>query len=250
MFERIGEHVYIKAPEGYSDRPTIGYIKGDAFSLLFEAGASEHHVQDIKRDLEEINLPLPSLVAVSHWHWDHSFGLKEWKVPTIAGKETNKVLKRLSSYKWDEDSIKERIQKKEEIIFCHEMMKREYGDTNSIKVVPASIEFQKELKIDLGGITVTLLHISGPHSRDSIVLYVPSEKVLFLGDSHGKDLYTFPWHFDIKEEDQFMREVEKIPYDLMEKEEYVERLQALDFSIAIPGHSCCMKREELFSLLK
>ena len=159
-------------------------------------------------------------------------------------------MKRLSSYKWDEDSIKERIQKKEEIIFCHEMMKREYGDTNSIKVVPASIEFQKELKIDLGGITVTLLHISGPHSRDSVVLYVPSEKVLFLGDSHGKDLYTFPWHFDIKEEDQFMREVEKIPYDLMEKEEYVERLQALDFSIAIPGHSCCMKREELFSLLK
>lgn len=60
MFERIGEHVYIKAPEGYSDRPTIGYIKGDAFSLLFEAGASEHHVQDIKRDLEEMNLP-PSL---------------------------------------------------------------------------------------------------------------------------------------------------------------------------------------------
>ena len=57
-------------------------------------------------------------------------------------------------------------------------------------MVPAFIEFQKELKIDLGGITVTLLHISGPHSRDSIVLYVPSEKVLFLGDSHGKDLYT------------------------------------------------------------
>ena len=145
MFERIREHVYIKAPEGYSDMPTIGYIKGDAFSLLFEAGASKHHVQDIKRDLKEMNLPLPSLVAVSHWHWDHSFGLKEWKVPTIAGKETNKVLKRLSSYKWDEDSIKERIQKKEEIIFCHEMMKREYGDTNSIKVVPASLEFQKEL---------------------------------------------------------------------------------------------------------
>ena len=47
-----------------------------------------------------------------------------------------------------------------------------------------------------------------------------------------------------------MREVEKIPYDLMEKEEYMEKLQALDFSIAIPGHSCCMKREELFSLLK
>ena len=249
MFERISQHVYIKAPNGYSDRPTIGYIKGDNLSLLFEAGASKYHTDEMKKDLERTSLPYPSLVALSHWHWDHSFGLSEWDIPTIAGKETNKMLKKLSGLRWDEESIKERIQKREEIVFCFEMMKREYGDTRNIKVVPASIEFEKELYIDLGGINVRLVHISGPHSRDSVVLYVPEERILFLGDSHGKDLYTYPWHFDINEEDKFMEEIEKIPYDLIEKERYIEALKALDFSIAIPGHSESMEREELFALL-
>ena len=249
MFERISQHVYIKAPNGYSDRPTIGYIKGDNLSLLFEAGASKYHTDEIKKDLERASLPYPSLVALSHWHWDHSFGLSEWDVPTIAGKETNKMLKKLSGLRWDEESIKERIQKREEIVFCFEMMKREYGDTRNIKVVPASIEFEKELYIDLGGISVRLIHISGPHSRDSVVLFIPEERILFLGDSHGKDLYTYPWHFDINEEDKFMEEIEKIPYDLIEKERYMEELKSLDFSIAIPGHSESIGREELFSLL-
>ena len=249
MFEGISPHVYIKEPNGYSDRPTIGYIKGEKLSLLFESGASKYHNEEIRKDLELASLPYPSLVAISHWHWDHSFGLYEWNVPSIAGKETNNMLKKLSKLKWDEESIKERILKREEIVFCHEMMKREYGDTNTIKVVPASIEFEKELSIDLGGINLRLIHISGPHSRDSVVLYIPEEKIIFLADSHGKDLYTYPWHFDINEEEKFMEEVDKIPYDLIEKDRYLERLKSLDFSIAIPGHSGIMERDELFSLL-
>ena len=249
MFERISPHVYIKEPNGYSDRPTIGYIKGEKLSLLFESGASKYHNEEIRKDLERASLPYPSLVAISHWHWDPSFGLYEWNVPSIAGKEPHTPLKKLSGLRWDEESIKERIQKREEIVFCFEMMKREYGDTRNIKVVPASIEFENELYIDLGGINVRLIHISGPHSRDSVVLFIPEERILFLGDSHGKDLYTYPWHFDINEEDKFMEEIEKIPYDLIEKERYMEELKSLDFSIAIPGHSESIGREELFSLL-
>lgn len=61
MFERISQHVYIKAPEGYSDRPTIGYIKGDKLSLLFDSGASKYHTDEIKKDLESASLPILAL---------------------------------------------------------------------------------------------------------------------------------------------------------------------------------------------
>ena len=46
-----------------------------------------------------------------------------------------------------------------------------------------------------------------------------------------------------------MEEVEKIPYDLIEKEKYKEILENVPFTLAVPGHSEVMKREELFSLL-
>ena len=49
MFERISEHVYIKPKEDYSDRPNIGYVKGARLSLLFECGASNNHVDEIKK---------------------------------------------------------------------------------------------------------------------------------------------------------------------------------------------------------
>ena len=249
MFNRFSEHVYYRLPEYYSDRPTIGFIKGTKHSLLFEAGSSPKHASKIKRELDETGLGMPSYIALSHWHWDHSFGLSGWDIPSIAGRDTNTILRKLSRLNWDEDSIKERIKKREEIVFCFEMMKREYGDTTKINVVPASIEFDKELHIDLGGVMVKLIHVSGPHSRDSVVLLVPEDNVLFLGDSHGKDLYSFPWHFDIKNEDKLLSEVDKIPYDLIEKEKYKEKLLSLPFTLAIPGHSEAMKRDELFSLL-
>lgn len=249
MFRRIGRHVYYKEAEGYSDRSTVGYIKGEKFSLLFESGASMMHGKEILDDLNKASLPYPSLVSLSHWHWDHSFGLSFWKAPSIASSETNEKLKELSHCKWDEASILERIRRKEEIVFCFEMMKREYGDTNKIKVVPATMNFRDDVSIDLGGVRCILSHVGGPHSSDSVVLYVEEDKVLFLGDSHGKDLYGYPWHFDINEEDKFMENVDKIPYDETKVREYINKIETFDFSLAVPGHSEPIGKEDLFSLL-
>ena len=69
------------------------------------------------------------------------------------------------------------------------------------------------MTLDLGGIEVQLIHCAGPHADDSVLLYIPSEKFVFLGDSNGKDLYGQPWHFDIEHEDDFLEETAKIPYD-------------------------------------
>ena len=251
MFRKLTDHIYVYQFESYTDRPNIGLIVGEKYALLFEAGNSAAHVELIKKDLAEQELPMPDFVAISHWHWDHSFAMSFWDCPTIAGKETNEQLKIVQNWKWDDVSMDARVESGEDIVFCSEMIKREYPDRSLIKVVPADFVFDGQMTLDLGGgVVCHLIHAKGPHASDSVVCYVPSDRFLFLGDSDCKDLYGLPWHFDIEHEEDFVPTTDALPYDKEKLEPYVELLQSMDFTHCITGHAPMMTRENLFSYLK
>lgn len=250
MFKKFSDNIYIQPADGYTDRPNVGYIKGEKYALLFESGNSRANVNLLRDDLEKQGLKQPDIVAISHWHWDHSFGLHAWNVPTVAGGKTNEKLREVRLWEWDDASMAKRVETKEDIVFCNEMIKREYPDRSQIKVVPADIEFTDTMKIDLGGIECILMHAKGPHSDDRVICYIPKEKFVFLGDSNGKDLYGKPWHFDIEHEEDFMKEVSAIPYDKEVVREYLAFLDNLDFENCIGGHADIMTKEELYRSLK
>ena len=168
MFEKITGNIYIHPAETYTDRPNIGLIVGEKYSLLFDAGNSVYHVENLKNELREQGLREPDFVVISHWHWDHSYGADAWKKTVIAGEKTNEYLKKMTSWKWDDRSMQERLESGEDIEFCHHMVKREYPDRSIITVKTADIVFSDTLTIDLGGVTAELSHIAGPHSEDSI----------------------------------------------------------------------------------
>lgn len=249
MFIKISEHTYYRPAEPYTDRPNVGFINGDRYSLLFEAGNSSENAEKLKTELFEQNLPYPDFVAVSHWHWDHSFGLFAWDSLKIDGRRTNEKLLEVSGWKWDDDSMRKRIETKEDIVFCSEMIKREYPDRSKIKVIGADIVFEEKMSIDLGGIYCELIHSKGPHSDDSVICYIPSEKILFLGDSNCKDLYGKQWDFDIEHEEDFMENVAAIPYDKELVAEYLELLDTLDFEVCVSGHADILTRKELYDSL-
>lgn len=250
MFEKFSDRIYIQPPEHYTDRPNTGLIIGDKYTLLFEAGNSAANVELLKGRLQVQNLPQPDFVAISHWHWDHSFGMHAWAVPTVAGRQTNDRLLKMADWKWDDESMGRRVENGEDIVFCNEMIKREYPDRNEIKVVGADIVFSGSMTIDLGGIECQLIHAKGPHSDDAVICYIPDEKFAFLGDSNGKDLYGKPWHFDIEHEDDFLDETAKIPYDDDKVKEYLALLDKLDFDKCVGGHAGVMTKEELYSTFR
>lgn len=249
MFNKFSDRIYIQPPEHFTDRPNIGLIVGDKYTLLFEAGNSAANVELLKGRLLTQDLPQPDFVAISHWHWDHSFGMHAWAVPTIAGKLTNDRLLKMTDWKWDDESMDKRVENGEDIVFCNEMIKREYPDRNEIKVTCADIVFDSSMTMDLGGIEIQLISAAGPHSDDSIICYIPGEKFVFLGDSNGKDLYGKPWHFDIEHEEDFLEETAKIPYDKDKIKNYLAILDRLDFTHCVGGHADVMTKEELYSSL-
>lgn len=248
MFQKISDHIHIFPYMHATDRPNIGLIRGAERALLFDAGNSALHAQLIKESLSANGLPMPDLVAVSHWHWDHSFAMHAWNVPVIAGRETNEQLQRMSQWKWDDESMLRRIERGEDIQFCSEMIKLEYPDRDKIRVCCADLVFDEHLTVDLGGgVVCELIHARGPHSSDSVICYVPSDRFVFLGDSNGKDLYGQPWSFDISDPGSFLRETQFLRYDPVLVTEYLALLEPLAFTHCIGGHGGCMTKEELFS---
>lgn len=248
MFEKLTEHVYVYPCDGYTDRPNIGLIVGSKYALLYDTGNSKVHVDLMKEALIKQGLPMPDFVVDSHWHWDHSFGAAFWNVPVIAGRETNEQLKVVQQWKWDDQSMADRVARREDIVFCNEMIKREYPDRSKIHVVTADIVFDGRMTIDLGGgVTVELIHCKGPHSSDSVLCYVPSDRFLLLGDSNCKDLYGYPWHFDIEHEEDFKKNTDAIPYDREKVYDYLRLLDALDFTMCISGHAKAKSKEALYA---
>ncbi|MBQ3501683.1 MAG: MBL fold metallo-hydrolase [Oscillospiraceae bacterium] len=227
----------------------MGIIAGEKFSLLYDAGNSAKHVEKLKSELSEQGLPHPDFVLLSHWHWDHSFGAKFWNAPVITGRKTDEQLQKVAEWQWDDISMENRIESGEDIVFCSEMIKREYPDRSKIEVVPADIVFEERMSIDLGGISCEIIHAKGPHSEDSVICYIPSEKFLFLGDANCKDLYGKPWEFDIEHEEDFLDNIAKIPYDKVLTDDFIRLLDALDFELCISGHAEIMTKNELYNSL-
>ena len=180
--KRLTEHIWVMPYEEERDRPNLGYVKGDHWSLAIDAGHSAAHVGEFYALLEKENLPLPRLTVLTHWHWDHTFGMHAVKGLTLANGKTD-----LHLAEW-----RNKIEKDGpgEFFALHESIRKEYCENTEVIVKQADIVFSGEITLDLGGCTVRAVQAEAPHTEDSTLVFVDEDKTLFLGDSTCDDAFT------------------------------------------------------------
>ena len=174
----------------------LGYIRGERYSLAVDAGNSRRHVEKFYAALDAAELRRPDFTVLTHWHWDHTFGLHAVDGAAIACEATNEMLCRASRWKWSEEAMRERLRTGEEIEFCDKHIRAEYPDRKEISVVPASLVFHGRLSIDLGGVHCVLLQTEAPHERDCVLVHVPEQGILFAGDADCGDFYSLDGGYD------------------------------------------------------
>ena len=173
--ERLTDRVWFYPNEQERDRPVLGYIRGDNYSLAIDAGHSDAHTAEFYDAIKEEGLQLPSLTVITHWHWDHTFGMHAINGLSIANSKTNEYLR----------DFRERIEKNglDEFFNLDISIRREYAGNRPVKIVTSDIEFSGEMIIDVGGCKIRAFQAEAPHTDDSTLVEVVDEKVLFLGDS-------------------------------------------------------------------
>lgn len=178
---RLTERIWVYPYEEERDRPNLSYIRGDRWSLAVDAGHSDNHVREFYRELEEAGLPLPELTVITHWHWDHTFGMHAIHGLSLANEQTNRYLA----------DFRARLEKEGSAFFLamHESIRREYRDGKPVIVTTADLVFRNEIMLDPGSCPVRIFRAEAPHTDDSTLIEIPGEKVLILGDCSGG---TFP----------------------------------------------------------
>lgn len=192
--KQYSDRFWYMTPVAETDRPILGVVVGDTHTLMIDAGNSEAHTNLFLDALTVQGIKRPTLVALTHWHWDHVFGLSALTdTVSIASTATKAGMERLLPYAWDDASLADRVEDGREIAFCAEAIQLEYGEDRSMRVVLPTLTFDDTLTLDLGGVHVILKHVGGDHAADAVVAYVPEEKVLFLGDALYANLYAPSW---------------------------------------------------------
>ncbi|MBO4836194.1 MAG: MBL fold metallo-hydrolase [Clostridia bacterium] len=237
MFHKIGEHTWYLEPDARSDRPSLGYIRGEKLAFAADAGASKNHVRLFYSCLEKDGLPLPDITGISHYHWDHSYGAPYVHGITLASDLCNDHLKKESAYDWTPKAAEKRLKTGDDIWFCYCMRQIEYPDPAEIKVVPADISVSGNITIDLGGVHVNVIYCAGPHSEDHLMFYVPEDRVLYISDANTKDLFKNEWAFDAAHPETLQDRIREIPHFVNRLAPFVNLMDGLDFEICVPGHA-------------
>ena len=197
---KIGERFWYITPISLTDRPILGMVVGNNKTLMIDAGNSEDHAHYFQEELLKMGVPNPDMVLLTHWHWDHIFGLSGLQnIVSIASKDTKEAMTELIPFSWSNEAIDARVKEGIEIEFCARAIKEEFKDHRDIKIVLPDITFDKRLEIDLGGVTCIIQHVGGDHSADSVVVYIKEEKILFLADCIYPNMYATKENYTIKE---------------------------------------------------
>ena len=219
-------------PDPNAVQSSIGVITTRNETLLVDAGNSPRLARKLKSELARCNLPPVTAIIYTHHHWDHISGACEFAVPVTAHVMCKAILEEESRIPWGFDYLREEIKRNPKLTVSYSARAKSIEDWESFRIVVPEKIFEKEELLDLDGLAIELEHVGGQHAEDSILVKVPQDRVMFIGDCY----YPPPLH---------LRKPDSVPsYDML------RRLQNSAYDLYVEGHDKPFARAELLRFLQ
>lgn len=201
----VADGVFAGIPYPYDG--AMGAVVGAERSLVIDGTSYPLFARDFIADVEARTRAQPATSFVTHRHFDHFAGLAAFDGSIIASRLTRRVLET-----YDETWLKTNTER----WIAGGLLRTEYLGTPTVRL--PDLLFSGEVTVDLGGITVELIHIGG-HCTDLAVAWVPTTGTLFASDAigNGRDLY--------------LDESDAIAWIVA-----LEKLAELPVRVVVPGH--------------
>lgn len=195
--KQLGSHTYYLPHSHHTDRPILAAVIGTQSTLIVDAGNSPAHAELFLSRIKPYLVSPPHRVVLTHSHWDHIFGLATMNIPGIAYRSVIREIEQMARLDWRNTALEQRVNQGTEILFCCEKIKKEMSETQRAKLIlkPPEEVFDESISLNLGGVTCRVEHVGGEHCQDSCVVFIPEDKILFLGDCLYMDIYNGPWSY-------------------------------------------------------
>ncbi|MFZ9683129.1 MAG: MBL fold metallo-hydrolase [Cephaloticoccus sp.] len=189
---RVTDHVWWFTPESRRDRPSLAVVVGARESLLLDVGASPAHLGECLSAVAAAGLRPPSRAVLSHAHWDHVFGIEAFPGEVVAHRLTAAQLARMRTWDYSDAGLPALVANGREIAFTAEYIPRELTDAQrrTLKLRLPDTVLEETWTADLGGVAVHAHPVGGDHAADAVVIHVPGDGLVFLGDCLCDDLWA------------------------------------------------------------
>jgi len=202
--------------------------------LVFDSLSTPSAGEELRRQAESLTGKSIKYLINSHYHGDHVFGNQVFSDTTIVStyvteklcKEKNKI----EDYEKEKQDmnhyllqLKKQIDSTEDAIIKaslinqYQEMSKVLDDLSQLQIVLPSLLFEEKLTITGSERTVELYCLGGGHSSSDTFMYLPNEKIAFMGDLATEDL-----HVPIYNPEEFLT--------------ILKRVKQIDINIIVPGH--------------
>jgi glyoxylase-like metal-dependent hydrolase (beta-lactamase superfamily II) len=186
---RISDHVYAyvdvqNASAVNSFGANAGIIIGEKGIAVVDTLVSAKEAQRFIRDIRKISGKPIRYAINTHYHLDHSFGNSEF------AKQGAVIVAHV-------DCAGEMRQKADEALAGYAEFGLTPEDIAGTEIAYPEITFTDRMRLDLGGVEMEFIYRAPSHSKGSILVYLPQEKVVFAGDVLFTDYYVFMGEGDI-----------------------------------------------------
>jgi glyoxylase-like metal-dependent hydrolase (beta-lactamase superfamily II) len=168
---RVSEHVY--ALVGF---PNIGIVVGNRATLVIDTGLGARNGATVLRVAQKLAKGPNLYLTTTHYHSEHTAGEQAFPPntviirPVVQQEEMNKgVAAHLERFRGMSAQNKELLQ--------------------DVKFRTPDILFDREMKLDLGGVTARLFWLGAAHTKGDELIFVEEDSVLLPGDIVQSQLF-------------------------------------------------------------
>jgi glyoxylase-like metal-dependent hydrolase (beta-lactamase superfamily II) len=161
---KLSEHVY--AIIGF---PNIEFVVGNSATLVVDTGMGARNGAIVVKEAQKLAKSPKLFLTTTHFHPEHSMGEQAFPANTILIRPTVQQ-QELDQYR---DAYIERFGNNS--VANKELLK-------DVKMRPPDIQFEREMNLDLGGVTARLFWMGPAHTRGDEMIFVKEDSVLISGD--------------------------------------------------------------------
>ncbi len=169
MTVKLAPHTYVIPDGGVGLVPNVGIVVGSRATLVIDPGLGRRNGETVLREVAKVSRNTDLFIATTHFHAEHTTGYVAFP----------------ASAKYVNSTVQEEEFEQGGMQMVKMFSGRSPVTAEILKDAarrPAAVTFDREYRLDLGGVAVRFLVVGPTHTRGDTGFFVEGDNVLFAGD--------------------------------------------------------------------
>jgi glyoxylase-like metal-dependent hydrolase (beta-lactamase superfamily II) len=169
--KRVSDHVYVI--EGF---PNVAIIVGSRATMVVDTGLGQKNGATVMRAEQKLAKGPILYLTTTHYHSEHTTGEQAFPANTIIIRNSAQ-----------QDEMNKAVAGHIEVF--KKMSAQNLDLLQDVKFRSPDVVFDRETKVDLGGVTARLFWLGPAHTKGDELIFVEEDSVLIPGDIVQKDIF-------------------------------------------------------------